>query len=125
MNLTPIKRLFLIDVAGAAISAVMLGVILVKFQEYFGIPISTLYFLAFIPILFVLYDIYAFYQDEAQARVLMKGIALLNIMYCILSLGFAFFHSGTLTGLGWIYVIVEVMIILLIARVEWRTATNL
>lgn len=103
----------------------MLGVVLVKYEKYFGLPIHTLYFLALIPILFILYDMYAFYRDENRTSLLMKGIAVMNTMYCILSIGFAIFHSSLLTNLGWTYVIGEVLIILMVAFFEWKTASNL
>lgn len=40
------KKLFQIDGLGAILSAILLGIILVRFERFFGIPVSTLYFLA-------------------------------------------------------------------------------
>ena len=47
------KRLFIIDGIGAITSAFMLGIILVKLENIFGIPSSTLYLLAAFPMLFI------------------------------------------------------------------------
>ena len=46
------KKLFLIDGFGAIISAFLLGVVLVKFEEKIGVPVSVLYLLATIPLFF-------------------------------------------------------------------------
>ncbi len=54
------KKLFLIDGFGTILSAFLLGVILVKFEIIFGIPISVLYILAIIPIFFAAYDFYCY-----------------------------------------------------------------
>ena len=42
------KKLFLIDSLGALISAVMLGLVLTRFEHIFGMPQNVLYFLSFI-----------------------------------------------------------------------------
>jgi len=52
--------LFLLDAIGALVSALLLGVVLVKYQEIFGIPIPTLYVLAIIPCFFALIDLYSY-----------------------------------------------------------------
>ena len=54
------KKLFLIDGFGAIISAFLLGVVLVKFQEKIGVPVSVLYLLATIPVFFAAYDFYCY-----------------------------------------------------------------
>jgi hypothetical protein len=48
------KKLFLIDGLGALLSAILLGVVLVQLEYLFGIPKSTLYFLASLPCLFTI-----------------------------------------------------------------------
>ena len=51
------KKLFLIDGLGAILSAFLLGYVLVKLERVFGIPSKTLYFLATLPMFFVIYDL--------------------------------------------------------------------
>ena len=119
------KQWFLIDAIGAGVSAIMLGVVLVRFQIYFGIPTQMLYLLALIPLLFIIYDTYAYLQDTSRHKRLLQGIATLNFLYCLLSMGLAIQHREVLTTLGWVYIIGEVMIIIVIGCYELKTANRL
>ena len=118
------KKLFLIDGFGAILSAFMLGVILVRFEALFCIPSSALYILAIIPLFFTLYDIYSFKQKHSKTNVLLKGIAILNLLYCCISLGFAFYRFNSITYIGWSYILIEITIILLLAFIEFSVGTG-
>lgn len=120
-NLTP-KKLFIFDGVGALISAFMLGVLWVRFDHVFGIPTTTLYLLAAIPILFALFDLIAIRQIVAQQILFLHIIALANLSYCLLSLGFAWHHHETLTVLGWMYIIGEIIIVASLAYIELKQA---
>jgi len=117
-----IKLLFLIDGFGAFTSAVLLGIVLVEFQPYFGIPTSTLYFLAALPCVFAVYDFYCYFLVKNELGAALKRIALANLGYCCLSLGMAVYHSDLLTVPGWLYVVVEVVIVSGLAVVELKNA---
>ena len=118
------KKLFLIDGFGAILSAFLLGVVLVKFEEIFGIPTSVLYFLATIPIFFVIYDVFC-YQKHLKIGLLLKGIAVLNILYCCISIGLISCHFSSITILGWTYVIVEVILVSFLAMIEFRVGRKI
>ena len=119
------KKLFVIDGFGALLSAFLLGIVLVQFESVFGIPVFTLYILASLPILFALYDISAYYSQANKTPSLLKGIAILNLLYCFLSIGFAFYHLQTITTWGWIYFIGETLIVLTLSLVEYKVAQSL
>ena len=119
------KQLFLLDGVGAFVSAFMLGIVLMQFESFFGIPRSALIILATIPILFIAYDILAYFLGQGKIGSLLKGIATLNILYCILSIGMAIFHLADLTVFGWIYILGEIAIILGIAFYEVKVARSL
>ena len=118
------KKLFLIDGFGAILSAFLLGVVLVKFEEIFGIPTSVLYFLATIPIFFVIYDVFC-YQKHLKIGLLLKGIAVLNILYCCISIGLISYHFSSITILGWTYVIVEIILVSFLAMIEFRVGKRI
>ena len=118
------KKLFLIDGFGAILSAFLLGVVLVKFEEIFGIPTSVLYFLATIPIFFVIYDVFC-YQKHLKIGLLLKGIAVLNILYCCVSIGLISYHFSSITILGWTYVIVEIILVSFLAMIEFRVGKTI
>ncbi|MFT5777318.1 MAG: putative flippase GtrA [Crocinitomicaceae bacterium] len=116
------KKLFLIDGFGAILSAFLLGFVLVKLEKLVGIPTSTLYFLAALPICFALYDFYCYQKESDKLGQFLKAIALLNLVYCCLSIGIAFYHFGTLTNLGWTYILIEVLIVITLAILELKVA---
>lgn len=116
------KRLFLIDASGAIISAFLLGVVLVKLESIFGIPIPTLYFLALLPGAFALYDFYCFIRVKENIALFLKGIAYINLSYCCISFGLAIYHHKEITLLGWTYVLLEIFIVITLANFQFRTA---
>jgi hypothetical protein len=98
---------------------------LVKFENIFGIPPSTLYLLATIPIFFAIYDFICYRKDKIKTGRFLKGIAIMNLLYCCLSIGFALYHKNSITGLGWTYILVEVSIVIILATIELRIANGL
>lgn len=119
------RQLFLVDGAGALLSAFMLGVVLVAFQSYVGIPVSTLYVLAAVPVAFAIFDLVSYFQGAHRSGLLLRTIAVLNLLYCCLSLGFAYHHSVTVTLLGWVYILGEVAIVAALAFFELTVAGRL
>ncbi len=107
---------------GALLSAFLLGVVLVRLEIFFGIPPATFYFLAALPAIFALYDFYCYQKEAAKLGPFLKGIAIVNVAYCFLSLGAAFHHADTITALGWAYVLGEILVVTALAMVEYRVA---
>ncbi len=124
MEKTKLKKLFLLDGFGAIISAFLLGVVLVKLESYFGIPKNTLYFLAALPCFFMIYDFYVYFKIEKNLGSFLKRIAIVNLLYCFLSLLLAFYHYQVITYLGWIYIIGEIIIVVVLAWYELKVAKN-
>ena len=122
--LTNPKKLLLIDGCGAILSVFLLGVVLVRFEEYVGIPPATLYLLAVFPTMFAIYDLFSYLQLHYKQSLLLKGIAFFNLIYCCLSIGVAFYHYETLTTLGWIYIFIETLIIMILATWELYVARH-
>lgn len=121
LNFTP-KQLFLIDAGGALLSALLLGVVLVRLEDFFGIPRSALYLLAVIPCFFAIYDLLCYFFTKQKAAHLLRIIAYANILYCCLSIGLAFYHAESITIFGWLYILGEVLIVVLLALLELKTA---
>lgn len=119
-----VRSLFLIDGFGALLSAFLLGILLVKFESYFGIPKNTLYLLASIPCVFALYDFYCYFRVEKRLGQYLRVIAIANVLYCCLSIGLAFYHAEFLTLLGWVYIIIEVIVVLFLVRIELKAGRS-
>ncbi len=116
------KKLFRIDGLGALLSAILLGIVLVKLEYLFGIPKSTLYFLASLPCLFAVYDFYCYYKIDKRVGFYLKGIAILNLIYFCISIALAIYHRKEITNLGWIYIFMEILIICVLAFIELEVA---
>lgn len=116
------RKLFLIDGLGAILSAFLLGVVLVEFEEYFGIPRPTLYILALLPCLFAGYDFFCYQKKNENVDSFLKGISFLNIGYCLLSIVLASYHYERVTYLGWGYILIEVLIVMTLAMIELKAA---
>lgn len=121
-----ITTLFVIDAIGAAMSAVFLGIVLVYYEDLFGIPHDALYFLAAFPLLFSVYDVgcLVLASNEARRRRLLRNIAFANLLYCALSLAVAYIHKDSITLLGWLYILVEVTVVAGLGTVQLRATAG-
>jgi len=97
---------------------------LVNLESIFGIPKTTLYFLASLPCLFAVYDFCCYFRLNEKKEAFLKGIAFINLAYCCLSIGLAFYHIEVIKSLGWIYIITEVIIVFTLAFVELKVSTT-
>lgn len=119
------KKLFLIDGLGALLSAFLLAFVLTKFELVFGIPSPTLYLLSAIPTLFTCFDFYAYRNADQKTALFLKRIAALNVIYCCISLALMFYHFETITTLGWTYILLEILIVMLLAFIEFRVGRKI
>ena len=115
------KNLFLIDAIGALLSFILLRFILTSLEHYFGIPKDILYFLAWFPFFFIIYDLVCYTINTKKIGALLKGIAFMNISYCILSLITILSIKENITILGWFYILGEVFLVCILAYVEYKT----
>ncbi|MEM9340225.1 MAG: hypothetical protein AAGA66_15935 [Bacteroidota bacterium] len=118
------KKLFQIDGLGAMLSAVLLGIVLVRLESVFGIPKPTLYLLASLPILFAIYDFYCYFLIDKNIGTYLKGIAIANLTYCGLSMALTIHHRKEITSLGWIYLLTEIALVGVLVFVELSVTKN-
>jgi hypothetical protein len=116
------KTLFVIDDFGALLSAFLLGVVLVRYENLFGMPKETLYFLAFLPCLFALYDLVCYLKVRKNELFFLKGIAIANLLYCCLSIIFVIYHYALLSTFGFAYFILELMVVFALVCIQLKTA---
>ena len=122
LNKLPPGKLFLIDGFGALLSAFLLGVILTRFESTFGMPREALYYLAALPCFFALYDLVCYFRVSENWRPFLKAITIANLLYCCLSIGFLLLHYSSLTALGWLYFLLELAIVVVLASMELQKA---
>ncbi len=116
------KQLFLLDAIGAVLSAFFLGVVLVKLESHIGMPRKVLYGLALPACFFAIYSFFCYFRIKKNWKPFLIGIAILNSIYCIISIVTVYFHYQTLTKLGLTYFILELAIVLIVIIIEFKTA---
>ncbi len=114
------RRYFLIDGLGAVLSALLLGVVLVRFQSFIGMPSKVLYGLALIAGLIALCSFLCYFQKPRNWRLFLKGIAFTNIGYCGLTLALVCTYYPELTAWGITYFVLEMVVIVGIAVWELK-----
>lgn len=115
-----IRTYFLVDFIGALVSMFFLGVILPIYQSYIGMPLKILYLLAGIPFFFFMFSLYAYLKAGKNSSTLLRIIAVLNTLYCCLTLALLVYYRGDVTIFGYIYFIVEILIVLSLAFAEYK-----
>ncbi len=117
-----VKKMFFIDGVGAILSTLFLGVILVYFQKFIGMPTNVLSFLAFFPICFSIYSFSCFFFIKKKLNFFLKGIAVLNLLYACMTISILLFYEHQLSFLGYAYFIVEILILVILIRLELKAS---
>lgn len=112
------KNIFLFDGVGGIINFLFLGVILPTFQELFGMPVNTLYFLSIFPLVYAIYSITCFWFDKNTNPIFLKIIIIANTFYFFPSLICITVHFYQLTSLGILYFIGEVLVLVGVIQIE-------
>jgi hypothetical protein len=112
------KRLFLVDGSGALVSALLLGGLLARYPEAVGMARGLLLPLAGLAAVFAVYSFSCYRWAGERWRRFLRGIALFNIAYCVLTLTLMCVAHETLRPAGLIYFLAEITVILGLAGVE-------
>jgi len=91
------KKTLLLDAAGAALSACLLGIVLRAYQDLVGIPDHILILLASLALSFFLIDLIFYFLLPSRVSRSLSIIAIVNLSYAALSLGLAIAHAEDLT----------------------------
>jgi hypothetical protein len=118
-----IHQLFLIDSIGAILS-VMAALTVAQFDSLFGIPAPLLYKLVILGSCFSLCSFLCFFIKVKKRRFYMKLFATFNLLYCCLTAGLIVYLCQSLTILGLLFFISEIIIIVVLAFIELKTAAN-
>lgn len=116
------KKMFVVDGLGALFSAFMLGIVLVQFHSFFGIPTQTLYILASVALVLASLDFYFYRSTKINPSKAIQTIAILNLLYLGLSLSLGIYHAKLISIYGWLYLVAEMLILLLLVGFELKLA---
>lgn len=115
------RKLFLVDAFGAVLSAFSLGVLLVLFENHFGMPKEKLYYLAAVAVAFAVYSFRCYFRFPNNWRLFLAIIAASNFIYSLVTLCLIVLLYQDLTILGLIYFILELIILSIIIWIEIST----
>ena len=115
------KLVFLLDCLGALLSAFLLGVALPSFQPIFGMPRQILYSLAALAGLFAIYSFWNYRWFKENWRPYLRGIAIVNLLYCCLTAALVIYFREELTKLGLLYFLLEMVVIMVVVILEFKT----
>jgi hypothetical protein len=115
--------IFLIDGLGALLSTLLLLVI-AYFEGVFGMPKNALYGLVPVTTTFAVFSLGSYLLSPTNWKRYLALIAIANILYCCLTLALLLYFFRKLTTLGIAYFFIEIVVILLLSRIELRLACN-
>ncbi|WNJ19368.1 hypothetical protein [Pontibacter sp. G13] len=123
MNLTSSpKRLFLIDGLGASLTTFCVGVLMVIWQAYIGLPTHLLQILGGIALIFAIYSLACYRWLTRGWGPFLRIIALANVSYLLLTWSLVFIHRTTLQPFAWVYFTGETLIVLGLIWMEWKVS---
>lgn len=115
------KTLFQIDGIGALVTATLLSQVLARWVSAFGMPKEILYVLAGIAGCFALYSLSCYFWLKGNWVPYLKGIAVANTIYCLITLTLVIYLNKSLTWLGIAYFTGEIIIVMALVRLEIKT----
>jgi hypothetical protein len=105
------KKLFLVDAIGAMLTTILLVVILIYFNHYFGISKTAFSYLSLFAGFLTIYSTTCFFFLKDNWVIYIKIISSANLLYCLFTLALMIFNHAELTIIGLIYFLVEIAII--------------
>lgn len=105
------KLIFLVDGAGALLTALFLGLILPSFEESFGMPRRVLYPLALVACFFAVYSLCCYFFIPRSHSIYLRAIMIANLLYCIASAILVIYFRERLTVLGLLYFSLEILVL--------------
>lgn len=114
-----IRSVLLIDGIGAAVSALVTGLILPLFSEQLGLPPHILYSLAALALVFMIFSLFCYFIAREVGVWMLRVIIFANLTYCVISAGLTFFYAGV-TSLGQAVLCAELLIVLFVVAFEIR-----
>jgi O-antigen/teichoic acid export membrane protein len=120
------RKIFLVDAAGALMTAVLTGVVLPNMDPSIGMPLSFLRVLGIVAFMYSIYSFLNFYFFTSRWATFLAAIAVANTVYGIVSLVLVFYFGESVTTLGMLYFVLEAIVIAILVAVEWRVSrTNI
>lgn len=119
------RTIFLIDAAGAIVSALSLYALILPFNNYFGVPDQIIWILGGVSLLFFGFSLGCFLSPGKNNSTKLKIIISANILYGVLTAVLISLNRAEVTGLGIAYFIAEYTVILALVTLEQQCLKKL
>jgi hypothetical protein len=121
MPLRPVDpyQIFMIDGIGAILSASIL-LIISLLSDYIGLSSFTLQCLSLFAFLLATYSWTMFWIRPQRWVPRLRIVSIFNFIYCAITLMLVMLHWSTITKLGIAYFIIEKLIVIPLAILEWK-----
>lgn len=116
------RTLFLVDGVGALVTALLVGVVLPALGEYIGTPRPVLRALALAAAVFAAYSLTCAAAQPTRWPGYLRGIALANAAYCLVTAAVLVRYSATIHLLDWLYFVGEIVLVGALVMLELRVA---
>ncbi len=116
------RTLFLVDGAGALVTALTVGVVLPALGEYIGTPRPVLRALALAAAVFAAYSLTCAAVRPTRWPGYLRGIALANAGYCVITAAVLIRFAAALHVLDWLYFAGEIVVVGALVVLELRVA---
>lgn len=114
------RKIFLLDSAGALLTAILLFDMLAYFEEYFRVPVHMLNALAATAFLFSVYSFCCYFFSGEKWKMLLRIIITANVLYACATLVLMFVLRKEITGLAVLYFSLESAVIAALVFLEIR-----
>ncbi len=115
----------MIDGLGALLSASILGIVLLRFEGVFGMPVPAIWFLFVTACALAIFSLTCCLFVQKGSRSYLRIIAFTNLEYGCITTGLVLYYFTELTGLGLLYFLLEVAVIATLAIIELKSASAL
>lgn len=115
-------KVFQIDGIGAAISALLLMLVIAQFEFFFGFPVNVAKWLSVLPFAYSVFSLTC-HWCKPKSSIYLKIIVAANILYCIITIGLVVYFFNKITIFGILYFLIEKMIVIPLAFWEWKLAS--
>lgn len=117
------KNIFLLDGAGALLSAVFTGLLLPVFSEPIGIQVQVLRSLAVLPLMYGIYSLGHYFFTQKIKPWMLVAIVIANIFYCILS-ALLIAVLANITSYGQFLLFAEIVVVIGVIAIEFKVLRN-
>lgn len=114
------RTLFLVDGAGALVTALLVGVVLPALGDLIGMPRPVLQALALAAAVFAAYSLTCAAVRPTRWPGYLRGIALANAGYCVITAAVLIRFAAVLHVLDWLYFVGEIVVVGALVTLELR-----